>query len=51
MLKEILKEVPDFRQKRGQSYELWAILALIIAGFLVPPPRAPIGSPDGPEFK
>lgn len=34
VLKDILKEVPDFRQKRGQSYELWAILALITVGFL-----------------
>jgi len=34
MLLAALKQVPDFRQKRGQSYQLWSLLALILVGFL-----------------
>lgn len=34
MLKDVLMQVTDFRKKRGQSYELWALLALIVVGFL-----------------
>lgn len=34
MLKSVLMQVPDFRKKRGQSYDLWAILGLIVVGFL-----------------
>jgi hypothetical protein len=34
MLKDVLKQVPDFRSKRGRSYDLWAILGLIVVGFL-----------------
>lgn len=34
MLKEVLMQVPDCRSKRGQSYALWALLGLIVVGFL-----------------
>jgi DDE_Tnp_1-associated len=34
MVLAALKQVPDFRQKRGQSYQLWSLLALILVGFL-----------------
>lgn len=34
MLLAALKQVPDFRQKRGQSYQLWSLLGLILVGFL-----------------
>jgi hypothetical protein len=34
MLKDVLMQVADFRKKRGQSYDLWALLALIVVGFL-----------------
>lgn len=34
MLKDILMQVTDFRKKRGQSYDLWSLLALIVVGFL-----------------
>jgi DDE_Tnp_1-associated/Transposase DDE domain len=34
MLLAALKQVPDFRQKRGQSYRLWSLLGLILVGFL-----------------
>ena len=37
MLKEVLMEVPYFRSKREQSYDLWAILGLIVVGFVCPP--------------
>src|ERR1700739_3013812 len=34
MLLAALKQVPDFRHKRGQSYHLWSLLALVLVGFL-----------------
>ena len=34
MLKDVLMQVPDHREKRGQSYDLWSILGLIVVGFL-----------------
>jgi hypothetical protein len=34
MLLAALKQVPDFRHKRGQSYRLWSLLALVLVGFL-----------------
>jgi DDE_Tnp_1-associated/Transposase DDE domain len=34
MLKEILKQVPDPRGRKGRDYELWSILSLILIGFL-----------------
>jgi hypothetical protein len=34
MLLDALKKVPDFRGKRGQSYQLWSLLALVLVGFL-----------------
>ena len=34
MLLDALKQVPDFREKRGQSYQLWSLLALVLVGFL-----------------
>lgn len=34
MLKEILKQVPDPRGRKGRDYELWSILSLILLGFL-----------------
>jgi hypothetical protein len=33
-LKAVLQKVPDPRGKQGQDYPLWAILSLIIVGFL-----------------
>lgn len=34
MLLAALKQVPDFRHKRGQSYHLWSLLSLVLVGFL-----------------
>lgn len=34
MLKDVLMQAPDHREKRGQSYDLWSILGLIVVGFL-----------------
>jgi DDE_Tnp_1-associated/Transposase DDE domain len=34
MLIEAFKQVPDFRDRKGQTYRLWSLLALVLAGFL-----------------
>ncbi len=34
MVKDVLMHVTDFRKKRGRSYDLWALLGLIVVGFL-----------------
>ena len=34
MLIEAFKQVPDFRDRKGQTYRLWSLLALVLVGFL-----------------
>jgi len=49
MLIEAFKQVPDFRDRKGQTYRLWSLLALVLVGFLCG--RRGLRAPRGSKMK